>query len=141
MRYALAGKDEDSTTILADVIQRMAGCTPPERCATIQDWAQAFERYAATGDSQIAQDLLDDGRRWYARLAISQRDTTLLHGDLHHYNVLSDERRGWLAVDPKGVAGEVEYEVGAALRISGSSRAANNPSRPPSQRGSLQTVE
>jgi streptomycin 6-kinase len=39
-----------------------------------------------------------------------------LHGDLHHYNVLFDSDRGWLAIDPKGVIGEVEYEIGAALR-------------------------
>jgi streptomycin 6-kinase len=36
--------------------------------------------------------------------------------DLHHYNVLSDSGRGWLAIDPKGLVGEVEYEVGAAIR-------------------------
>ena len=27
-----------------------------------------------------------------------------------------DSERGWLAIDPKGVIGEVEYEIGAMLR-------------------------
>lgn len=36
--------------------------------------------------------------------------------DLQHYNVLFDDARGWLAIDPKGVVGEVEYEIGAILR-------------------------
>ena len=36
--------------------------------------------------------------------------------DLQHYNVLFDSDRGWLAIDPKGVIGEVEYEIGASLR-------------------------
>lgn len=27
-----------------------------------------------------------------------------------------DHHRGWLAIDPKGVVGEVEYEIGASLR-------------------------
>jgi streptomycin 6-kinase len=40
----------------------------------------------------------------------------LLHGDLQHYNVLYDNKRGWVAIDPKGVIGELEYEVGALLR-------------------------
>ena len=40
----------------------------------------------------------------------------LLHGDLQHYNVLLDKDRGWVAIDPKGVVGELEYEVGALLR-------------------------
>jgi streptomycin 6-kinase len=49
-------------------------------------------------------------------LYASQRDVRLLHGDLQHYNVLFDSDRGWLAIDPKGVIGEVEYEIGASLR-------------------------
>ena len=40
----------------------------------------------------------------------------LLHGDLHHENILSDEERGWVGIDPKGVIGEPAYEVGALLR-------------------------
>ena len=40
----------------------------------------------------------------------------LLHGDLHHGNILSAARESWLAIDPKGLAGEAEYEVGAFVR-------------------------
>jgi streptomycin 6-kinase len=41
----------------------------------------------------------------------------LIHGDFHHFNVLSSERSefGWLAIDPKGVVGPVGYEVGPLL--------------------------
>lgn len=113
---AIEGRDEEATAILADVIQQMSGCSPPPRCATVQDWAKAFERYVATGDGQVPRDLVDEGQRSYTQLAASQRRTSLLHGDLHHDNVLSDRRRGWLAIDPKGVVGEVEYEVGAVVR-------------------------
>jgi len=82
----------------------------------VEQWAGGFERYAASGDGQIPKDLLDAGRGAYAELCGSQSRTRLLHGDLHHYNVLFDSQRGWLAIDPKGVIGELEYEVGAALR-------------------------
>ena len=40
----------------------------------------------------------------------------MLHGDLHHDNIVFDEQRGWLAIDPKGLLGEREYEFGAMLR-------------------------
>jgi streptomycin 6-kinase len=30
--------------------------------------------------------------------------------------VLLDSERGWLAIDPKGIVGELAYELGAALR-------------------------
>jgi streptomycin 6-kinase len=116
VRMALDGRDEDATAILAEIIEQMSGCEPPGRCATVQDWADGYERYLATGDGQIPRYLVEEGRRWYSELSASQQGTRLLHGDFHHYNVVSDSRRGWLAIDPKGVVGEVEYEIGAVLR-------------------------
>ncbi len=38
----------------------------------------------------------------------------LMHGDFHHFNVLSSER-GWLIIDPKGVIGPAGYEVGPLM--------------------------
>ena len=38
----------------------------------------------------------------------------LMHGDFHHYNILSSGR-GWLVIDPKGVIGPACYEVGPFL--------------------------
>lgn len=34
----------------------------------------------------------------------------LLHGDLHHENVLDGANRGWLAIDPKGIVGPREFD-------------------------------
>lgn len=48
-------------------------------------------------------------------LLASQSETVLLHADFHHYNILRHQNR-WLAIDPKGVVGEREFEVGAFLR-------------------------
>jgi streptomycin 6-kinase len=116
VNMAVAGDDDQATAVIADVIRRTSRVRPTGGCPTLHDLARGFERYAATADTSVPRDLLDDGRRRYERLAASQRDQWLLHGDLQHSNVLRDEGRGWLAIDPKGVVGEVEYEVGAALR-------------------------
>jgi len=113
---ALDGRDEEATNILADVIHRMSARKPARVCATVEDWAKGFERYSATGDDRIPAYLVEEGHRLYSELCASQRGPRLLHGDLHHYNVLFDSRRGWVAIDPKGVIGEIEYEIGAVLR-------------------------
>ena len=52
----------------------------------------------------------------FAELLGSMAAPVLLHGDLHHGNILAAERQPWLALDPKGVIGEPAYEVGAWLR-------------------------
>jgi streptomycin 6-kinase len=135
----LKGRDEEATEILADVIQQMSSVESSvssvelltsergsggrratlQHCPTVQDWARSFDRYFASGDDQIPIDLVAAGQRVYSSLCASQRQPILLHGDLQHYNVLFDSDRGWLAIDPKGVIGEIEYEIGAALRNPG----------------------
>lgn len=42
-------------------------------------------------------------------------DKYLLHGDLHHANILSDENAGFLAIDPKGLIGDLRYDLGVFL--------------------------
>ena len=114
---ALDGRDEQATEVIAEVIQRMSH--PRELSngfTTVEDWGKGFQRYLASGDSQVPSALVEQGRRLYAELCASQRDIRLLHGDLQHYNILFDAVRGWTAIDPKGVVGEIEYEIGASLR-------------------------
>jgi streptomycin 6-kinase len=113
---ALSGRDDDATDVLVESIRAMSPRTPVNSAPTARDWGMGFERYAASGDAQVPRDLLEEAHRVYSELCDSQTRTRLLHGDLHHDNVLFDAGRGWLAVDPKGVVGELEFEVGAALR-------------------------
>ncbi len=43
-------------------------------------------------------------------LLSSPRDEVVLHGDLHHSNILDFGTRGWLAIDPKGLVGERGFD-------------------------------
>ena len=110
------GRDEQATQILAEVISKLAGRHAPTECPTVADWGRGFDRYLEAGHQQISRTLVYESRDLYRELVSSQRTIMLLHGDLQHYNVLFDNERGWLAIDPKGVIGELEYEVGALLR-------------------------
>jgi streptomycin 6-kinase len=113
---ALDGGDEEATGTLAEVIGAISPRESSSGFVTVQDWGEGFRRYRESGDRQIPLDLVEQARHLYLSLCSSQRQARLLHGDLQHYNVLFDSRRGWLAIDPKGVIGEIEYEIGAALR-------------------------
>ncbi len=50
----------------------------------------------------------------FAELCDSAGEAVVLHGDLHHENILRSGD-GWVAIDPVGVVGEREYEVGALM--------------------------
>jgi streptomycin 6-kinase len=115
-RLTLDGRDDEAIDILAETIQTMSGHAPPPECATVSGWAASFDRYVARDDGRIPPPFVAEAHRRFLSLEASQGERQLLHGDLHHYNVLFDSTRGWLAIDPKGVIGEIEFEIGATLR-------------------------
>jgi len=110
------GEDAEATRILADVIAKLADHESPSGCPTVADWGRGFDRYLQSNDERIDHKVVEEAREMYQQLACSQHKTMLLHGDLQHYNVLFDNQRGWIAIDPKGVIGELEYELAALLR-------------------------
>jgi streptomycin 6-kinase len=121
--------DDAATEILAGVIARMAHHKAPLNCPTVADWGRGFNRGPF---DQIPGDLFHDAHQLHQKLESSQGPTMLLHGDLHHYNVLFDTNRGWVVIDPKGVVGELEYELGAMIR---------NPVESPERYISAEVVE
>jgi streptomycin 6-kinase len=113
---SLTGADDEAMRILTDVLTRFSPARAPDGTPTVHDWGKGFTTYLVSGDATLPRALVERAQTWYQHLERTQRHVRLLHGDFHHYNVLSDQRRGWLAIDPKGVTGELEYELGAAFR-------------------------
>ena len=77
-------------------------------------WPSHVQLYGGSG--LLDADLFEIGERVFLELCDSSAAPVVLHGDLHYGNVLSSERDGWLAIDPKGLIGEACYEVGDLLR-------------------------
>lgn len=111
------GKDEQATQILCEVIQKLhSNKMFSGTYSSLEDLGKGFQDYFKSGDKQIPSDLTKEAEFIYYTLVKTQGRPTLLHGDLHQGNILYDEQRGWLAIDPKGYVGETAYEVGAFLR-------------------------
>ena len=85
---------------------------------TISDWSKAFARYIGTFSKEsgpVPKWMFDKAQEIFTEFPKDRKELVLLHGDLHSDNILSSQR-GWLAIDPKGVVGEREFELGAYLR-------------------------
>ncbi len=78
------------------------------------DLADLRRRFQGTS-GPFPADLVDRAERLFAELLASQGPPMLLHGDLHHGNILAAQRRPWLAIDPKGIVGEAEYDAANLL--------------------------
>lgn len=114
--------DDDAlaTSIAAGVMSQLHQATLDKGpFPTIADWGRGLERLRSAfhgGSGPFPADLVDRAERLLVELIASQADPVLLHADLHHWNILDSHRYGWLAIDPKGLIGEREYEAGAWLR-------------------------
>ena len=119
--------DEQATSIAAHVMRQIWQPVPPEHSfPTVARWALGLARLrqqfgGATGP--FPARLVEQAESLFAELIGSMAEPVLLHGDLHHDNILTAERQPrqtrrplWLALDPKGLVGEPAYEVGALLR-------------------------
>lgn len=115
-----ADADEAATSAAAAVMRRLWRPVPAHHpFPTVEDWGKDFAILRAAhdgGTGPIPAELLDPAERIYAELRASAEPPVILHGDLHHDNILAAEREPWLAIDPKGLIGEPAYEVGALLR-------------------------
>ena len=111
--------DEEATTIAASVMRRLWRPAPEQHpFAAMSEFEGGVEWLRiclANTDSPIPTTLASRAEGLLRELAAAQAEPVLLHGDLHHDNILSAERVPWLAVDPKGVVGDPAYDVGPFL--------------------------
>ena len=112
--------DEQATAIAADVLMGLQADIPAEHSfPSLQDWFQSFPRVRARYEGRsgpLRQDLFDMAEQLSRELLQSISHISLLHGDLHHDNIVCSGSTDWLAIDPKGVIGEREFEVAPFLR-------------------------
>lgn len=107
-RLARGGQDDEATRILCGVIATLhapRAARVPDGLVPLDAWFEALAPSAASLGgilvpcAEAARGLLAD-----------QRDVGVLHGDVHHDNVLDFGPRGWLAIDPKRLLGEPAFD-------------------------------
>jgi streptomycin 6-kinase len=100
------GDDEASRTLCAVLAQLH---TPrdglPPSLIPLTEWFEALGRAV-----EVHGGILRVAARTASQLLATQRDIVVLHGDIHHGNVLSFNSLGWLAIDPKGLVGERGFD-------------------------------
>ena len=112
--------DDRATAIAAQVMQRLwrplparhSFDTAADRAAELGGLRARF----AGGTGPLPAALVAQAEGLFRDLLASSAAPVLLHGDLHHDNILSARRWPWLAIDPQGVAGEPCFEVGCLMR-------------------------
>lgn len=105
--------DEDATAIGVDMMRKW--WLPNHRhhhLIRLEHWARELLDYSPIHYPDAPHDLIALGQEIGRRLLASPHRVGVLHGDIHHQNILRDDRNGWVLIDPKGLVGEAGFEVG-----------------------------
>lgn len=101
------GDDRQATEILCQVVARLHAprAEPLPELISLHQWFNSLWPAA-----QAHGGMLRLSARVAAELLTSPREQTVLHGDIHHDNVLDFGERGWLVIDPKRLYGERAFD-------------------------------
>ncbi|WP_099157468.1 aminoglycoside phosphotransferase family protein [Virgibacillus ndiopensis] len=115
--YTLAeiADDEEACQIAANVIKELVVPVPiktriPTLKAREEELKKIVEKHS-NGIGPISGHTLQKALKMFTYMNQTIRQQLLLHGDFHHYNVLASGEGEWKAIDPKGLIGEIEYDL------------------------------
>jgi len=109
--------DEDATSAITGVLRQLHdapvhGTTLPELTALGDDFRVLLAQPQLPGPPR---PLVERALGLFDELCADVPRRCVVHGDLHHDNVLAGSRTPWLAIDPHGHLGDPGYDVGAML--------------------------
>ena len=122
-------QDDEATAILCEVAAALHAprtTGQPSSLAPLDRWFAALDAAAAQGGEHQA---LFQAAQAIARPLVGRPErVVVLHGDIHHANVMHDPVRGWLAIDPKGLIGDPGYDY-ANILCNPTAQVAQRPGR------------
>jgi streptomycin 6-kinase len=115
---AYGGGDDEATRILCETAARLHAPRtkpPPLALRSLENWFVDLWPAASHAPSRH-QAVLRQCIAAARYLLDTPQEEIVLHGDLHHGNVLDfGPQRGWLAIDPKGLYGERGFDYANIL--------------------------
>jgi streptomycin 6-kinase len=108
----------DAAFDIAAGLLRQLGVLAPPGIPTQQAFAEtfiatAYQRWEDAG-APFSPALIDEAQALARSLGPSAGDL-LVHWDLHDANILAGVRTPWLAIDPKAIAGDLEFGIAQLL--------------------------
>ena len=111
--------DDLATRACADLLLQL-WCPVDDESAfrSLHSWTRALPEYLERHpkDGPLPHDITQKSTILLEELLQEDNEPVLLHGDLHHGNILTATHQPFLAIDPKGIVGARAFDVTAFLR-------------------------
>jgi streptomycin 6-kinase len=104
VEMARNGLDDQASRILCEVAAKLHApkeYPPPSTVLPLSRWFKALGPAASRFGG-----IWGRAATTACELLAEPQEVVVLHGDIHHGNILDAGPRGWLAIDPKGLVGE-----------------------------------
>ena len=108
----LARADDDEAT--RHVAQLAVLLRQDQGAGDLPPLSEIGAAFAGARDARLPDRLRDRAEGIFRELIATSADDVVLHGDLHHMNVLN-AGDGWRAIDPHGWVGDPAFEAAALL--------------------------
>jgi streptomycin 6-kinase len=108
----ISGKDDLATAIICETIRHLQS---QESSASTFTHLSELMKSLAILENRYDATLLSQAKSWFHDLTVDRTQDVILHGDLHHGNILSSDSH-WKSIDPHGYTGDPVAEVGAMIR-------------------------
>lgn len=113
--------DDAATRIAAGLLRRLwTRPVPPDHgLRPLASWCAAYDRNRtalSAGAGGFPAALFQRADALRHELLTTTTNPVVLHGDMHHFNVLRAHREPWLAIDPKGLLGDPCFDLCQFLR-------------------------
>jgi streptomycin 6-kinase len=115
LKEACRRDESKAVEVAIPIIRKLIKKPPPGLpFRKLDGWFTDF--FAKAARTKFPFEFQNKAREFYERLNSASSRKFLIHGDLHHENVLSSAtREPFLAIDPKGIVGDVGYETAVFL--------------------------
>ena len=112
--HEVCGEDyRRAVEIAVEVMQKLPR-QPPNKSdfINLENWIDGLTRAGKVG---FESEKVGRAQKFFGGLNEPLEKKILLHGDIHFDNILSARREPFLLIDPKGVVGEIGYEIAVFL--------------------------
>lgn len=106
-QMVMSGKEDEANRIICSVVEQLhtSDCSFLANLVPLQVWFRSLYAAASREGGFFARGCLVA-----EELKVPSGGVVALHGDIHYENILDGGSRGWLAIDPKGLAGERGFD-------------------------------
>ncbi len=107
-------RDEEATLIIAQTLNKIHKTPIPEN-HQFDDFNKHILKSFNKTPLDDAPDIILSAMRFAEKLVNNQQEICILHGDMHHKNVMHHSTKGWLALDPHSLVGDRAYDCANTL--------------------------